>query len=166
MVIFRLGGAAGGRMGNSQIPGRGVNLAAMQVYYFLLYKVWRVMQLSRQRGRFWRGESLTEATASTMVFIWSNWVLVGILMTSKIPYFSNSLKSVTTEYCVVSIGIAGFIFIYYLHKRLLKSAPYQAFAITFPNYSRLKNLLFNFLIFSLLLSLYGSPWVAAKWLFH
>lgn len=138
----------------------------MRAYYLLLYKVWRIMQWSRQRMRFrWR-ESLTEATASIMVFVWSNWVLVGILTLLKIPYFGNSVKSAITEFCFVAVGLVGFTLIYWLHLRLIKSTSYQACAATFPIYSQPNNLLVNFLSLALLLSLYISPWLAAKWLLN
>jgi hypothetical protein len=138
----------------------------MLVYYFLLYKVYRVMLLSRRRLRFWRRESLTEATASTMVVVWSNWLFVGMLMMPEIPYLGNSPKSTTTQLCMVSSGLTGCAFIYWLHKHLLKSTRYRTYASTFPTYSYPKTLLLNLLSMSLLLSLYISPWVASKWLLN
>ena len=134
----------------------------MQVYYFLLYKVWRLMQRSRQQFGFRRRESLTEATASSMVLIWSNWILVGVLFLLKIPYFDHSPKSGITEFCLVASGLLGFWFIYWLHLRLVKSTRYQASATTFTAYSRLQSQLTSLMIFVLILGIYLSPWVVAK----
>jgi len=65
----------------------------MRIYYLLLYELWRLLHWRRKKRRFWRRESLSEATASIMVVVWSNWGLVGVLLLLKIPYFGSAPKS-------------------------------------------------------------------------
>lgn len=120
------------------------------------------MQWSRKEFRFRRRESLTEATASSMVLVWSNWVLVGMLLLLKIPYFGSAPKSGITELCLVSSGLLGFWFVYWAHLRLLKSSWYQVSATTFTGYPRSQSWLANLVAIILLLGLYLSPWLLAQ----
>jgi hypothetical protein len=134
----------------------------MQVYYLVLYNVWCLMQWSRKELRFRRRESLTEATASSMVLIWSNWVLVGVLLLLKIPYLGSSPKSGITEFCLVTSGLSGFWLIYWLHLRLIKSTRYKTSTTTFVAYSRPQSWLASFGAFASLLGIYLLPWLVAK----
>lgn len=134
----------------------------MLIYYLLIYKVWRLMQWSRQQLRFRRRESLTEATASTMVFIWSNWVLVGILLFLQISYFSSLPKASITKFCLTASGLAGLWLIYWLHLRLVKSTRYQASITTLVAYPCYHSWLANLIAFISLLAIYLLPWLAAK----
>ena len=134
----------------------------MPVYYLLLYKLWRLMQWSRKKLRFRRRESLSEATASTMVVAWSNWVFVGLLLLLKIPYFGSASKSSAATLVFVSSGLLSFWLIYWAHLRLVKSSRYQTSAATFATYSRSQSWLASLGAGALLLSIYLSPWLIAK----
>jgi uncharacterized membrane protein len=138
----------------------------MQVYHLLLYKVWRFMQWSRQRLRFRQRESLTEATASSMVFIWSNWVLVGVLLLLKIPVLGSAHTSIVTELCLAASGLLGGWLVYWSHLRLVKSTRYQASAAVFAGCSPTQSWLANLGAFASLLGIYLLPWLAAKRLLH
>ncbi len=41
----------------------------MRIYYLLLYELWRLLHWRRKKRRFWRRESLSEATVSIMVVV-------------------------------------------------------------------------------------------------